>query len=140
MYSIHQTYFLVQKRLEQKLLEIKGITFSQFLILLPLHCKERAKEHASQADIAEFLHLTEATVSRHISSLEKDKMLTRKEDPENRRKHMLELTTKGAEEFSRAHKIIETELKSIFEVIPTGDRTQIIHTFDIVLKKLLSKK
>lgn len=135
MYSIHQTYFLVQKRLEQKLLKVANISFSQFLILLPLHCKDKA----SQADIAEFLHLTEATVSRHINGLVKEGIISRKEDPNNRRKHILTLTAKGTKDFVDAHKKIETELAEIFKVIPEKHRTLMTRSFDDVLKILLSK-
>ena len=134
MYSLHETYFLVEKHLEEKLTEAAGVTFSQFLIMLPLHCERTA----CQTEIANFLHLTEATVSRHISGMTEDGLLTRKDDPVNRRKHILALTAKGLKEFTRAQKVIEVELKSIFEVIPSGDRANIIHAFDRVLEKLLA--
>ncbi len=132
MYSIHQTYFLVEKRLEHKLHDANGITFSQFLILLGLHCNE----HTSQAAIADFLYLTEATVSRHITQLEKDKYLTRKEDPNNRRKHILTMTALGNRVFTNAHTIIERELKDIFDVIPVANRALITKTFEGVIVKL----
>lgn len=132
MYSIHQTYFLAEKRLEHELTLAKGITFSQFLILLGLHCKERT----SQSEIADFLYLTEATVSRHITALEAEKLLTRKEDPANRRKHILEMTAHGAKAFAAAHAIIERELKFIFEDIPVKDRAQIAKAFEGVITKL----
>lgn len=136
MYSLHETYFLVEKHLEEKLTEDGGITFSQFLIMLPLHCERTA----CQTEIADFLHLTEATVSRHISGMTEDGLLTRKDDPDNRRKHILALTTKGTKEFSRAQKIIEVELRSTFDVIPTKDRANIMHAFDRVLEKLVAKR
>jgi DNA-binding MarR family transcriptional regulator len=132
MYSIHQTYFLAQKRLEHELTIAKGITFSQFLILLGLHCKTKT----SQSQIADFLYLTEATVSRHISALEAEKLLTRKEDPTNRRKHILEMTPYGTKAFAAAHEIIERELKDIFDIIPVTDRAQITKAFEGVITKL----
>lgn len=135
MYQIHQTYFFAQKRLEHELLLAKGISFSQFLILLGLRCKESS----SQTEIADFLYLTEATVSRHITALEKGKYLTRKEDPNNRRKHILGLTPKGLKAFTSAHKIIEDELKDIFGPIPKKDRALIGEAFERVLAKLLKK-
>ena len=132
MYNIHQTHFLVEKHLEGKLGAAKGISFSQFLIILAINCKERS----SQTNIAEFLYLTEATVSRHINALAKAGYVTRKDDPDNRRKHILALTAKGTRAFTSAHSIIERELTNIFEVIPTKDRAQITNAFDNVLKKL----
>lgn len=135
MYAIHQTYFLAEKRLEHKLHDAKGITFSQFLILLGLHCKSRT----SQSEIADFLYLTEATVSRHVTALEKLKYLTRREDPENRRRHILTMTPYGAKVFADAHAIIERELKDIFTVIPTKDRSLITQSFRGVINKLKHK-
>ena len=135
MYLLHQTYFLIQKRLEQKLTKKNSITFSQFLILLGLHCKAQA----SQTEIADFLFLTEATVSRHVAALQKSALLTRKEDPNNRRKHMLTLTPKGIRAFSDAHASIQAELKHVFDVIPKSKRKEISHSFELVLKQLLHK-
>ncbi len=135
MYAIHQTYFLAEKRLEHKLHEAKGISFSQFLILLGLHCKAKT----SQSAIANFLYLTEATVSRHVTALEKLKYLTRLEDPDNRRRHILTMTPYGAKVFSTAHAIIEGELKEIFTVIPQRDRSLITQSFKGVITKLKYK-
>lgn len=126
---------MAEKRLEHKLHEANGISFSQFLILLGLHCKS----NTSQSDIARFLYLTEATVSRHITALEKEKLLTRKEDPDNRRKHILSMTEKGSTAFSSAHTLIERELKEIFAVIPEKDRTLIMGAFRDVIKNLKFK-
>lgn len=134
MYSLHETYFLVEKRLEQKLFEDGGITFSQFLIFLPLHCGE----DVSQSDVANFLHLTEATVSRHITTMARDGLLEKREVTGNRRKHTLTQTAKGEAAFKKAHTIIESELKEIFAVVPEKDRAKISHTFDTVLKALIN--
>ena len=132
MYSLHETYFMTQKRLEQKLSLSDGLTFSQFLILLPLHCRD----FASQNDIAEFLHLSEATVSRHVTGLVKDGYIIKNEEHGNRRKHILKLSKSGTSAFMKAHAAIEEELKSIFHVIPLKDRENISRSFELVLTKL----
>ncbi len=132
MYSLHETYFMTQKRLEQKLTQSGGITFSQFLILLPLNCHDSA----SQNDIAEFLHLTEATVSRHVSGLVKNGYIIRHEEKGNRRKHILKLSKSGTSAFMNAHTAIEEELKNIFHIIPTKDRENISKSFELVLANL----
>ncbi len=133
MYSLHETYFMTQKRLEQKLTQVDGITFSQFLILLPLNCHDSA----SQNDIAEFLHLTEATVSRHVTGLVKDGYILKQEEKGNRRKHILKLSKSGTTAFMKAHTAIEEELKNIFHVIPGKDRENISKSFELVLAKLV---
>ena len=135
MYSLHQTYFLAQKRLEQRLHEAKGLTFSQFLILLGLHCNAKA----SQTELADFLYLTEPTVSRHIAGLAKSKYLTRKEDPHNRRKHILHMTPQGAKAFASAHRIIVLELKDIFKNVPNKHRALITDVFADIITTLTGK-
>ena len=134
MYLLHKTYFLIEKKLEHKLHEDKGISFSQFLILLGVHCKKSA----SQNDIAEFLFLTEATVSRHVSVLHKSRYLKRIDDKKNRRKYILLLTPLGLRKFSRAHALIENELHSIFNVIKLSKRNSISAAFTDVLQQLTS--
>jgi DNA-binding MarR family transcriptional regulator len=134
MYSLHETYFLVEKKLEQRLSEDGGITFSQFLIFLPLHCGT----DVSQSEVATFLHLTEATVSRHITTMAREGLLEKKEVDGNRRKHTLSVTAKGGIAFKKAHTLIEKELKEIFAVVPEKDRASIEKTFDAVLEKLIT--
>ncbi|MEI6810658.1 MAG: MarR family winged helix-turn-helix transcriptional regulator [Candidatus Nomurabacteria bacterium] len=138
MYSIHQMYFLVQKHLEQSLLKSKSISFSQFMILVGFHCSKEFP--VSQSLIAERLYLTEATVSRHVSTLVSLGLLSRNDDKENRRKHIINITTKGKKVFESAQKIIDEELNSIFSVIKEKDRESIMKNFGGVLSVLLSKK
>ena len=138
MYSIHQMYFLVQKHLEQSLLKSKSISFSQFMILVGFHCSLELP--VSQSLIAERLYLTEATVSRHVSTLVSLGLLSRTDDKENRRKHIINITTKGKKVFESAQKIIDKELNSIFPAIKEKDRESIMKNFNGVLSILLSKK
>lgn len=132
MYALHQTYFLAEKRLEQRLSRAGGITFSQFIIMLGIRCKGQP----SQNTIADFLFLTEATVSRHVTLLVAEKCITRKTNPDNRRKHILEMTPKGQKSFAEAQAIIERELGDIFSIIPNASRAEITKVFDRVITHL----
>lgn len=138
MYSIHQMYFLVQKHLEHSLLKSKQISFSQFMILVGFRCSESSQ--VSQSAIASQLYLTEATVSRHISTLVNMDLLSRAEDKDNRRKHIIKITPKGTKAFKTASKVIDTELHLIFSNIKEKDRENIMKNFDNVLASLLTKK
>ncbi len=138
MFSIHQMFFLVQKHLEHVLSKHKSLSFSQFLILVGFHCED---EHAvSQASIADRLHLTEATVSRHISTLVKAGFLSRTEDKANRRKHSIAITAQGMKAFKKTADLIHAELDIIFSPIKERDRTLIMENFSAVLNQLLGKK
>jgi DNA-binding MarR family transcriptional regulator len=138
MYSIHQMYFLVQKHLEHALSTDKAISFSQFMILVGFRCSDSTQ--VSQSCIADQLYLTEATVSRHISTLVDLGLLSREEDKKNRRKHIIKITAKGTKAFEVAHKVMDKELNSTFSVIKEKDRASIIKNFEHVLSNLLTKK
>jgi DNA-binding MarR family transcriptional regulator len=138
MYSVHELYFLVQKRLETLLAKNKKLSFSQFLILVGFQCEEKGP--VSQSSIAERLHLTEATVSRHISTLVTLGYLLKKEDKDNRRKHSIFITKKGEQEFQKASQLIDAELQNIFTIINIKDRALIMKNFSNVLNSLLTKK
>jgi DNA-binding MarR family transcriptional regulator len=138
MYSIHQMHFLVQKHLEHILSQHKSLSFSQFMILVGFTCS--SDRLVSQSCIADRLNLTEATVSRHISSLVKLGLLSRSEDKENRRKHIISITEKGKKTFASASAIIDKELASIFLSIQAKDRDAIMKNFSTVLTELLTKK
>ena len=138
MYSIHQMYFLVQKHLEHVLSRGSSLSFSQFMILVGFKCSQNGP--VSQSDIAERLYLTEATVSRHISTLVSLNYITRVEDKENRRKHVIKVTPKGTKVFTQAKTLIDKELQEIFGVIREKDRASIMKNFSEVFRSLLSKK
>ena len=138
MYSIHELYFLVQKHLEQVLSKHKSLSFSQFLILVGFKCSPTVA--VSQSSIAERLNLTEATVSRHVSTLVALDLLSRTEDLSNRRKYTITLTSKGKKVFDAASSLIDKELSVIFSSIKEKDRAGIMKNFSTILSQLQSKK
>lgn len=133
MRSIHQIHVLIEKHLEQRLTENNNISFAQFLVLLPVRCPA----HVSQSQIAEATNLTEATVSRHMTALTEEGFLTRKEDPDNRRKHILALTPKGEKAITEAKRVLEQALDELFQDVSMSDRKLISATFDRITTKLL---
>ncbi len=138
MYSIHELYFLVQKHLEQVLSKHKSLSFSQFLILVGFKCSPDTA--VSQSLIADRLNLTEATVSRHVSTLVDLQLLSRSQDVGNRRKYTLTLTQKGKKVFDAASTLIDKELNDIFSSVKEKDRADIMKNFSTILSQLQSKK
>ena len=138
MYALHDLHFLVEKRLSIALEEKKALSFSQFIILVGFNCSLTGE--VSQTRIAEHLHLTEATVSRHISNLVSTNYLSRKEDTGNRRKHTITITKKGQLAFKDAEQIINKELKEIFSTVESETIKSMIHTINLVTSHLLTKK
>lgn len=138
MYSIHQVHSLVQKHLEQSLIKAKAVSFSQFMVLIGFTCSPDTP--LSQASIAEYSNLTEATVSRHITTLVSLGFLSKEENKENRRKHRITITKKGLTAFQKAEQIIDKELLTIFGSISEKDKTNIMNNFNNTITLLLGKK
>ena len=74
-----------------------GGSQSVWLVLLQL----KTNPGATQRDLAEALELREATMTHHLSGMERDGLLTRRRDPANRRVHQIELTEEGERAFHR---------------------------------------
>jgi MarR family transcriptional regulator for hemolysin len=74
-----------------------GGSQSVWLVLLQL----KINPGATQKDLAEALELREATMTHHLSGMERDGLVTRRRDPANRRVHQIELTDEGEAAFHR---------------------------------------
>jgi DNA-binding MarR family transcriptional regulator len=87
------------------------------------------EEGISQDDLASHFHIDKGVVARALRKLEDNNYLFREIDPENRRKHLIYLTSKGREtvpriknidkewEDSMRSKISEDEYNRIFNII-----------------------
>jgi DNA-binding MarR family transcriptional regulator len=138
MHVIHMLYVSIQKHLERSLSEHGEISFSQFLILVGFSCN--AHEKVTQAKLAEYLLLTEATVSRHVGILVAKKLLTKEQDIANKKMYNLKLTQEGSRIFEDSKKIITHELEKVFGDISEKDKKNIMQHFTKVISLLHMKK
>jgi MarR family transcriptional regulator for hemolysin len=72
---------------------------SEHVWLILLELKTRA--NASQRELADAVGIQGATLTHHLNAMERDGLVTRRRDPENRRVHVVELTTDGEATFQR---------------------------------------
>lgn len=72
-----------------------GGSRSTWLILLSL----KTRPTANQRQIADAVGIRGATLTHHLNGLERDGLLLRRRDPENRRTHLVELSATGEEMF-----------------------------------------
>lgn len=134
LYAIHQTHFLIEKRLAERLTKERRISFSQFMVLMALSCCAKR----SQADIAGYLFLTEATVSRHVRTLIASGLLVKKSNPKSRREFVLSITSKGREEIERVRAIVDREFQSIVSPLCSADRSTLLSAMTSLLSSLQS--
>lgn len=72
---------------------------SEHVWLILLELKTRA--NASQRELADAVGIQGATLTHHLNAMERDGLVTRRRDPENRRVHVVELTADGEAAFQR---------------------------------------
>ena len=135
MYQIHMMMFLTEKRLEKKLEDMSPLSFSQFVILMGVTCQHG--DAGTQSTLADFLHMTEATISRHIKILSGNGFLFKEQSPENKKVRLLKLTEPGKSVFSKAEKIIQKELDAIFSPIGIKEQKSLYKEFDKLRHSLL---
>ena len=74
-----------------------GGSLPVWLVLLNL----KADSRANQRQISASVGISEATLTHHLNSMERDGLITRRRDDTNRRVHVVELTDEGEALFSR---------------------------------------
>jgi MarR family transcriptional regulator for hemolysin len=72
-----------------------GGSLPSWVILLAL----KTGRAASQSKLAESVGIQGATLTHHLNAMEKNGLLTRQRDPDNRRIHRVELTENGEQLF-----------------------------------------
>ncbi len=129
-YKLHKLTFALDRRADSLLQDKLDITLSQFILLLgTAHYPQ-----TSQCTVARFLNLTQAAVSRQIDTLVERKLVSRTENSENRREHVLALTTSGDEVLTLAKAEIETLYKRLLD-ISNAD----LKTFTRILDALINE-
>lgn len=135
LYFLHQIYFALGKHMEKKFAECCKLTFSQFWIV---HCVVECKNEKenSQSFIAKVMHLSEATVSKHIEKLVKLDVLKKRIDKKNRRQFILEITKKGDKEYQKSVTTLSYELDKIFGKVEKTHESIVTNNFKIILENI----
>lgn len=61
----------------------------------------KTRQISNQRELAEAVGIQGATLTHHLNAMERDGLLTRSRDPDNRRVHVVELTDEGEQTFHR---------------------------------------
>lgn len=138
LYSMHQIYFMLGKRLEKLFASEKLFTLSQFWVM---HCiRECAVDsESSQSEISKAMFVSEATISKHIEKLKKQKFLTREIDKKNRRKHILNITDKGKILYEKSQMVLQAELDKIFYKVNEKDKNILLTNFQQIIININNK-
>ena len=108
-------------------LENPDLTIKEYSVLLRIRFAGRSTQH----DLVELFKVSGAYMAKLLKKFEDEEYIIRIENPENRRKKIVELTEKGVEKTDKLIKVIDEWEKEV-----TSDLTE---DEKIILKKLLSK-
>ncbi|MBO7715285.1 MAG: MarR family transcriptional regulator [Methanobrevibacter sp.] len=108
-------------------LENPDLTIKEYSVLLRIRFTGRSTQH----DLVELFKVSGAYMAKLLKKFEDEEYIIRIENPENRRKKIVELTEKGVEKTDKLIKVIDEWEKEV-----TSDLTE---EEKIILKKLLSK-
>jgi MarR family transcriptional regulator for hemolysin len=94
--QLTQTARAVARAFDEALGQAGG-SLPVWLVLLNL----KVQSGANQRQLADGVGITGATLTHHLNAMERDGLLARRRDPENRRNHVVELTPVGEAAFTR---------------------------------------
>ena len=97
-------------------LDESKITPSQFHTL-----RRISKRSESVSELAECMHLNRSNVSRTVDELVQNDLVSRKRDPDDRRKIELSLTPKGWSLIKTLHEKIGREMKDRFSMLTPAE-------------------
>lgn len=109
-----------------------GGSRSAWFILLAL--KERPT--ANQREIAADVGIQEATLTHHLAAMERDGLVARRRDPENRRVHLIELTRDGEDAFLRLRDAAVEFDRCLRSGVPDAEIDQMRTTLNKLLANL----
>jgi DNA-binding MarR family transcriptional regulator len=101
---------LVGQRFQQ-VLDAEGLTHAGWQVLLVLAKTDRL----TQREVAELVHVTQATVTGVMDTLERDSYVIRERDEHDRRIVRVSLTLDGRFRLERAMERVSAEMRPLFE-------------------------
>ena len=110
-----------------------NITFADFNLLRAILILGTC----SQVEIADHNLVTEAAISKRISKLIKNNLITKTTDQNDTRKHLLSLTPKGKKKMNSIFKVIKKRMEAIFKNIQPQERTQLLLLLKATLKEVV---
>jgi DNA-binding MarR family transcriptional regulator len=132
---VHKLACLMGRSAEQTLRTVGNLTFSQSRILMAL----LHGATLNQRTIAQYHGLTEAAVSRMLTTMQRQKLVRLVNDPTNRRTHQLTLTPRGKRVAEKATTMLENQFTKAFHGISLHQRNSFLATIDSLINGLAAE-
>jgi DNA-binding MarR family transcriptional regulator len=88
---------------------------------------------ASQADLGRRLLLDRSDLHALLAELEADKLVTRVQDPGDRRRNLVELTAAGRRRLRRLQATVESAQRELLAALSAGERRELMRLLQAVL-------
>lgn len=135
-YKIHKVVFVMDKTADATLQKKADLTLSQFLILMNVV----QNAGLTQIEIANFLEITQAAVSRQIDVLRNKNLITIKQNEENKREHLLFPTSQGKEIFTKSNEILHKAFDDLYKVMSDKEKENLEKSLDKLLFSVCGKR
>jgi DNA-binding MarR family transcriptional regulator len=120
--NIHRLSMIMGRITDGALQNRYGFGLSQYKILWALYTHT---EGVRQSDIAAWLNLTEAAVSRQMKNMGEQELIESHVDDQNRRSHIVCLTEKGRQFAAEAMKTLGQAYEQHFAVLSASEQAQL---------------
>ena len=139
-YSLHRLSFILQRISDDNLQANFGLGYSQFKLMIGI----KHNPGCEQRELAKFVGLTEAGISRQLRLMHKSGLVTIGVDKKDSRRRQVELSTKGTKLLTDAKKHLEAVHRDLFSSLSDADSEHLIkltnHMFDLVKTRCLKTK
>lgn len=99
-----------------------GIGFLPCHVLLELD----EKEGLSLRDLQDVMEVDKAALSRAVDELVKEGQVTRRENREDRRNIVIELSAEGRKKVADIHRYCDKKYKKLFDMIPAAEQATVV--------------
>lgn len=138
LYSMKEFSFLSERYLEKNLQnEAAEISLSQIVVLASIDIKNAEGTAPHQCNIAEFLHVTEATISKHIKSLITLGYLRKSERKNKKRGNNIELTPEGSKKLQVYLTVVNAHIYKLLSPLSLSEKNDLRNILQKLLKPLL---
>lgn len=116
------TASVVEARLEA-VLDPLGLSLAKASVLH--HLAEAKEEPVSLSELAQHKHCVRSNITHLVDRLEKEGLIRRRPDPDDRRSVRAALTPAGERAYAKAMRVLAAEQRAIVDALSAGDATSL---------------
>lgn len=113
-----------------------GLTDVQFNMMMLLKYQSGSADGLSQADLSRMMLVNRANITSLVDRMEKTGFVKRTADPNDRRYHIVVLTSKGLKKLEEVEPLYSSEVKKVMSPLKEADQKKLISFLESVRTSL----